>query len=115
MPVIIYSRVILLVHLVYSLIRNDWRNITVYQGSVRPHAVDIFEGTPVTAYCGSSSPVNWTFIPVFSVVPKQISNRHVKDYNQITLFHLLENDTGLYICWGTTRITSFQKFIAIYV
>ncbi len=91
-----------------SLVRSkDWNNRKLYLKSIKPHYVHILERNPVRVYCGSSSPVNWTYCPLLAFTFDAVHSRHEIGHKAITLIDLLENDTGYYNCHGKYHNTDF--------
>ncbi len=91
---------------------KNWHEIVVYESEVVPNYVRIFEGTPVTAYCGSSVPVIWTYQNSKSAVETYLSHDYYVEKNShlyhiidkaIVLSNLKKGDTGKFHCHGTFR------------
>ncbi len=89
-----------------SLVHSkDWNDRKLYLKSIEPQYVNILENYPVRVYCGSSSPVNWTYsslhaVPTLGQLDVAVHSRHQIGHKAITLIDLLENDTGYYNCHG---------------
>ncbi len=89
---------------------KNWHKIIVYPSQVIPPRVHVPEGTPVKAYCGSSSPVQWIH------GNHSINTKHETDRNSITLHNLKVSDSGFYYCRGTVyENTAFTNYIAVFV
>ncbi len=111
-----YQLIIYIYYISFVSGRNWERKL--HLRSVLPRAVIVLEGTPVTAYCGSSSPVNWTFFSFNTNIRGRhtsLHHKHLVGYKNITLVDLVERDSGLYYCHGTYLNSSFQKFIKVNV
>ena len=89
---------------------KDWREILVYDSEVVPNIIRIFEGTPVIAYCGSSSPVKWTYTrrgsseKVYLTEDKfnrGISFTYKLQNTSIVLTNLTASNTGALVCRGS--------------
>ena len=93
---------------------NDWRRIFVPKQNVVPSHVDIFEKTPITVYCGSSTPADWTYYLVHNNY-EPIAERHKKGYNKVTLVDILLNDTGFYQCHGSFKRHYFEDTLFVHV
>ncbi len=89
----------------------------LFQRMAPPNGATVFEGATINVYCGSSSPVNWTFHHNYDIRPRNIglpvSNRHIKGDKNITLVHLEVNDSGDYYCHGMANNEHFS--IQIYI
>ena len=99
---------------------RNWRRIPLYLRSVKPKVVNIFENSSVTIYCGSSSPVKWSYVPYvkndpFSEIEFTISMRHRRGYKNISLINLLHNESGIYTCEGTHGNHFFRKSLYVLV
>lgn len=85
------------------IIATNWRVIDLYYKDVVPKSVGVFEQSSVTFYCGSSSPVGWSYKSYFSSLDRHqpILQKHLVGSKQIALNDLNEEDSGLYYCNGT--------------
>lgn len=107
----------------YSASAEDpsWRRIPLHLNIVQPTIAHVFPGASVTFYCGSLTPVNWTFKHrspdrIFQqsferplVTEQPVSRRHSVGYKNITLTNLFANDSGVYYCYGTDNIQSNKR------
>ncbi len=97
---------------------KDWQRIPVYLKSLTPDDVMIFEGCSVTVYCGSTSPVNWSYVPILEDDPISetfpISTRHQIGYKNISLLNLGYNESGMYTCNGMYGNNVFQQSLFIF-
>ncbi len=69
----------------------------VFHTEVLPLAFCALEGNSVKAYCGSLSPVKWTYGPNYLPLP----SRHTVANNSIILNNVRLSDAGTYYCNGT--------------
>lgn len=91
---------------------KDWRKVSVYLGHMKPPYASVFENTPVTIYCGSTSKVTWEYRPqigssinrtAFFIIDRiAVPKRHLQENKKITLVKLTRDDSGLYSCKGKT-------------
>lgn len=98
---------------------SNWNLRKLYLRSIIPRSVTVFERHAVTVYCGSSNPVHWT-ISSYPLMPHReigdpVHSRHSIKNKEITLFYLLEKDTGYYNCHGTYENSPFLKHSKITV
>ncbi len=113
---------------VASYLENrDWLQVTIDQTEIIPAHFDILEGTPVRSYCGSFSPVDWTYsrnanvddINVsFTYDPLPSDSRF--ENNSIILTNLSVADSGYFHCTGTfrdydTRMKYFKNWFSVKV
>ncbi len=97
---------------------KDWQRIPVYLNSLTPDGLTINEGSSVTVYCGSTSPVNWNFVPLLEdgsiseTLP--ISTRHLIGYKNISLLNLDFSESGMYTCDGMYGNNVFQQSLFIF-
>lgn len=102
-----------------SIYCQNWQKIDLPFGHISPpFAVLALKGTTLKIYCGSSSPVNWTYLnyEMHSIerdVP--VSSKHKKGYKSISLFNLQETDTGDYYCHGMINKVSFSLHVYVAV
>lgn len=105
------------VNLVYC--GNSWHIIEVGSAQVRPSHVEIREGTPVRAYCGSMSEITWTYNSKCVEIPQcpsvALDKRHLLGLKKVTFIDLKVNDTGYYTCHGDDYGVPFTAFIFIEV
>ncbi len=88
-----------------SVLCSNWRKIELLLLHISPpNGAIVFQGSTVNVYCGSTSPVNWTFHHNYELanydIGLPISNRHIKGDKNITLVYLKIEDTGDYYCHG---------------
>ncbi len=107
----IYLLIIYTDTLVYG---TYWENIVVFPTFVKPERVKVLKGSSITVYCGSSSPVNWSFVPVQNIFSQSghltsLPKRHRQRNKSLTLFDLSLKDTGMYYCYG---VHSNKKFVS---
>ncbi len=111
----LYLHSTLLVH------SKDWNDRKVYLKCIEPQSVNVLERNPVRVYCGSTSPVNWTYnssplaFPREGLIDATVHSRHEIGHKEITLIDLLQNDTGYYNCHGKFYNTLFKKHIYVLV
>ncbi len=55
---------LLQIYFITSSTGKNWRTINIYNKMVTPNKVCSTQNSSVTIYCGSSSPVSWTYLPV---------------------------------------------------
>lgn len=114
-----YSTIVLILFLFNwerAISLNVWTNIPIYHSQVVPWRVRMFENTPIRLYCGSLSPVTWTYFKEHLPIPTE----YQADNNSIKLMNLKEHHSGTYYCHGTYRnkankITTFKNYILIHV
>ncbi len=92
---------------------ENWHVRELFLRSVDPKYVTVPEKSAVNIYCGSSSPVNWTYTqsglhPAISEVSITVHSRHLIGYKTIILIHLLQKDSGDYCCLGKDRNVYFR-------
>ncbi len=95
--------------------QRDWRHILVLAYHVYPHLVELLEGMKVKLYCGSSSPLNWSFTRL-----NWSSNWDGGVWLNIPLLTLgrtytFMNDSGLYNCFGKYDYVLFFHFSSVKV
>ncbi len=93
----------------------NWGVIDIYYKEVVPLSVEVFEKSSVTLYCGSSSPVQWMYMPSYCSTYQSILQHHLKGSKQITLQNLKTVDSGLYYCNGTYEGGTFSSFVDLIV
>ena len=92
---------------------KNWHVRELFLRSVDPKYVTVPEKSAVNIYCGSSSPVNWTYTqsglhPAISEVSITVHSKHLIGYKTIMLIHLLQKDSGDYCCLGKDRNVYFR-------
>ncbi len=93
---------------------KDWQRISVYLKSIIPNDIIIYEESSVTVYCGSTSPVNWSFVPIVGFSERlPISARHQIGYKNISLLNLRYSESGMYTCDGMYGNNVFQQHLFI--
>ncbi len=96
---------------------KDWGNIKLFHTQVVPWRVRILENTPVKVYCGSLSPVTWTYLQEHLPLPTEY---HIEGNYSIKLMNLREYHSGTFYCHGTyinndLKETTFKNYIMIHV
>ncbi len=86
---------------------RDWRHILAPVYHVYPEYVDVLEGMKVKLYCGSSSPVNWSFTPLYwslawklTLPLHTLAGRFLVSDRIVTIMNILKNNSGHYNCEG---------------
>ncbi len=95
----------------------NYEYIDVHYKEVVPHSIEALENSTVTFYCGSSSPVRWTFIDDWSDdVSQLLLKKHLQGPKQITFKNIGINDTTIYYCNGTygSETFSVQFILTVY-
>ncbi len=104
---------------VYFLLQvcgKDWQYIDVRLKSLQPNGiVYLSEGSLLTIYCGSVSPVTWSFLSFTENYWGPIVNRHLKKYRSIQLNNLKLNDSGHYNCHGMNGSARFVVNVQVQV
>ena len=94
-------------NIVYCLNR---RKLNLFLGKILPDFAIIFENNNLTLYCGSSSPVNWSFVQISgSDLESPVPGGHPVGYKNITLVNLQEEDSGYYYCRGYIDYLPFTE------
>ncbi len=104
---------VLQIYFIVSSTGEDWQTINIYNKMVVPDMVYTTENASVTIYCGSSSPVIWTYLPAHhSNGPYSLNylDVHTAGTNQITLNKLLEKRFWYLLLQRSTRLASFYCF-----
>ena len=103
---------VLQIYFIVSSTGEDWQTINIYNKMVVPDMVYTTENASVTIYCGSSSPVTWTYLPAHhSNGPYSLNlDVHTAGTNQITLNKLLEKRFWYLLLQRSTRLASFYCF-----
>ncbi len=87
----------------------NYGHIDVHYKEVVPHSLYTLENSTVTFYCGSSSPVRWTFLDHRSEDVRQLLlEKHQQGPKQITFNNAGVSDSGLYYCNGTYGSENFS-------
>ena len=100
---------------------KDWRKIDVFHRQIVPSNLSVTEGVIVKAYCGSLSPVRWSFWPFTPSTSGYINLlvKHDIDSNSVQLNNLRINDSGILTCHGEyeseNHIYGFHLHIVIKV
>ncbi len=108
---------------------RDWLQVIIDPTDVIPEDFDILEGTPVKSYCGSLSPVVWTYSRNENVGEGDIDISSRDDplpsgfrlgNNTVILTNLSELDSGSFNCIGTyhdheKRTKRFRNWFSVKV
>ncbi len=94
---------------------RNWRKIVVYYAEMKPLSIVTLEGRSIKCYCGSSTPVYWTYGQSKLLLP----GRHFLENTTLILNNLSRFDTGLYGCKGSylndSETVPFEKHIIVTV
>ncbi len=106
-----FTRLLLFTSLYVSSCEN-WRKMKVYHTQVFPMSFTALEGNIVKAYCGSMSPVKWTYGPNHLPLPS-----HTVFNNSIILNNVRLSDTGKYFCNGTyqNEVQEIKTFVNYFI